>query len=196
MNSKISSNHESLAREAALAYAESDTVGALIEILDEGDNTKSYVFASTLKGYLGWRWSVTLFEADPKNPTLSEVMLLPGEESLVAPAWVPWSERLADYKALQAELEAQAAADAAEAAEAEVADEEEDDDDDKWVEPVDEEDSEDESDDDEPEEADETVLAATDLEPGEDAESEAEDAGDRPPRSARRNRRWGRKKDR
>jgi hypothetical protein len=189
MNSKISSNHESVAREAALAYAESDTVGALIEILDEGDHTNSYVFASTLKGYLGWRWSVTLFEADPKNPTLSEVMLLPGEESLVAPAWVPWSERLADYKALQAELDAQAAADAAEAVEAEVADEDEDEDedDDNWVEPVEEDDSDDDSED---------VLAAPDLEPGEDAESETEDAGDRPPRSARRNRRWGRKKDR
>jgi hypothetical protein len=40
-----------------------------------------------------------------------------GEESLAAPAWVPWSERLADYQALQAELEKQAALDAEEESE-------------------------------------------------------------------------------
>ena len=193
MTKKISSNHEAVAREAALAYAESDTVGALIETVDEGDHTTSYIFSSTLKGYLGWRWSVTLFEGDPKNPTLSEVMLLPGEDSLVAPAWVPWSERLADWKALQAELEAQAAAEAAEAEEAaesesEDADEDyEEDDDAKWAEPDDSFDLADEEED---------ALAPADLEPGEDAKSDAEDAGDRPPRSARRNRRWGEKKDR
>lgn len=202
MTKQISSNHESVAREAALAYAESETVGPLIETVDEGDHTTSYIFSSTLKGYLGWRWSVTLFEGDPKNPTLSEVMLLPGEESLVAPAWVPWSERLADWKALQAELEAQATAEAAEAAAAEEAESESDDDDDddaKWAEAE----SDDEEDtsaqaesEDEDEDDVEDALASTDLEPGEDSKSDSEDAGDRPPRSARRNRRWGKKKDR
>jgi hypothetical protein len=42
------------------------------------------------------------------------VVLTAGEDSLAAPAWVPWSERLADYQALQAELEKQAALDAEE----------------------------------------------------------------------------------
>ncbi len=210
MTNKIS--HEAVAREAALAYAESPSVGALIETVDEGDNTVSYIFASTLKGYLGWRWSVTLFEGDPKNPTLSEVMLLPGEESLVAPAWVPWSERLADWKALQAELEAQAAAEAAEAAELEGADDSDDDSeesDDNWVDPDESFEASEVEHDLEHEEkhvleevgplaVDEEAadLAATDLEPGEDAKPETEEASDRPPRFARRNRRWGRKKDR
>jgi len=31
-------------------------------------------------------------------PTISEVLLLPTDSSLNAPAWVPWSERLADYQ--------------------------------------------------------------------------------------------------
>ena len=219
MTKQISATHEGIAREAALAYAESATVGALIETVDEGDSTVSYIFDSTLKGYLGWRWSVTLFEGDPKNPTLSEVMLLPGVDSLVAPAWVPWSERLADWKALQAELEAQAAAEAAEAAELEgdedseddAEDEADDEAEDNWVEPDENFDKADElhnleheeahvlevvesTSDDSEEEADE--LAATDLEPGEDAKPEAEEASDRPPRFARRNRRWGKKKDR
>jgi hypothetical protein len=41
--------------------------------------------------------------------------MVPGEDSLVAPKWVPWSERLADYQALQLELERQAFIDAANA---------------------------------------------------------------------------------
>ncbi len=213
MTKQISATHEAVAREAALAYAESATVGALIETVDEGDNTVSYIFDSTLKGYLGWRWSVTLFEGDPKNPTLSEVMLLPGVDSLVAPAWVPWSERLADWKALQAELEAQAAAEAAELEGDEDSEDEADEDtddeaEDNWVEPDENFDKADDLEheeqrvlevletvsDDLEEETDE--LAATDLEPGEDAKPEAEEASDRPPRFARRNRRWGKKKDR
>ena len=213
MTKQISATHEAVAREAALAYAESATVGALIETVDEGDNTVSYIFDSTLKGYRGWRWSVTLFEGDPKNPTLSEVMLLPGVDSLVAPAWVPWSERLADWKALQAELEAQAAAEAAELEGDEDSEDEADEDtddeaEDNWVEPDENFDKADDLEheeqrvlevletvsDDLEEETDE--LAATDLEPGEDAKPEAEEASDRPPRFARRNRRWGKKKDR
>jgi hypothetical protein len=54
--------------------------------------------------------------------------LLPSAESLVAPDWIPWSERLADYKALQAELEAQAFLDAAEADEDSEDDSDEDED--------------------------------------------------------------------
>jgi hypothetical protein len=57
-----------------------------------------------------------MFSDGTDAPTVSEVLLLPTGESLQAPAWVPWSERLADYQALQAELEA-AAAEAAESAE-------------------------------------------------------------------------------
>jgi hypothetical protein len=41
--------------------------------------------------------------------------MVPGEDSLIAPNWVPWAERLADYQALQVELEKQAALDAEEA---------------------------------------------------------------------------------
>jgi hypothetical protein len=41
--------------------------------------------------------------------------MVPGEDSLIAPKWIPWSERLADYQALQLELERQAFIDAANA---------------------------------------------------------------------------------
>lgn len=46
-------------------------------------------------GYRGWRWAVTVARASrAKLITLDEVVLLPGPDSLLAPEWVPWSERL------------------------------------------------------------------------------------------------------
>jgi hypothetical protein len=93
----------------AALVAEGVAFGALLGTADEGDATVTYLFENQLKGYKDWTWQVTLYQPKGQQPTVSELLLLPGEGALVAPAWVPWSERLADYKALQAELEAQAA---------------------------------------------------------------------------------------
>ncbi len=55
----------------------------------------THSFASTLPGYVGWYWAVTLARAvDEESITVDEVVLLPGEQALLAPAWVPWHERL------------------------------------------------------------------------------------------------------
>ena len=155
------------------------SVGAFIEAIDEGDNTVSYLFKSELKGYVDWRWSVTVYQPDGAEPTLSEFVLLPGEGSLVAPDWVPWSERLADYKALQAELEAQAALDAEEAEDGDESDDVEDADEEE-VEIVD---------------VDEDELLSPVPDESEATESDTEDAGKRPPRSRGRNRRGKSKKN-
>ena len=171
---KKSKSQDNTAFALEVLKSEKLSVGAFIEAVDEGDNTWSYLFKSELKGYLDWRWSVTVYQPEGAEPTLSEYVLLPGEGSLVAPDWVPWSERLADYKALQAELEAQAALDAEEA-----------------------EDGEDESEDDEVEivDIDEDELLAPVADQSESSESDTEDAGQRPPRSRGRNRRGKNKKN-
>ena len=120
------------AQEAARLTGGRRAVGDYIRTDEEEPGLRSYIFQSTLRGYLGWFWSVTIFQPAGQEPTISEVVMMPGAESLVAPNWIPWSERLADYKALQAELEAQAALDAEEAAAlAEGSDEADDDDDDE-----------------------------------------------------------------
>ena len=99
-----------LAKKAAVELAGNLAVGDYLEQIEEGKGLVTYLFESKQKGYVGWRWSVTLFQQNQKSQiTVSEVLMLPGPDSVVAPAWVPWSERLADYRALQAELEAQAA---------------------------------------------------------------------------------------
>jgi len=55
----------------------------------------THAFASTLPGYRGWYWAVTVARlADTDEVTVDEVVLLPGEAALLAPAWVPWRERV------------------------------------------------------------------------------------------------------
>ena len=106
-----------LAREVAIESYGSAAVGDFSHTQQEAqDGVISYLFKSKLKGYPDWLICVTLF-VEGWETTVSEVTLAPGDTSLVAPKWVPWSERLADYKALQAALEAEAAAAAALAAE-------------------------------------------------------------------------------
>lgn len=181
------------ARTALIEATSKSKVGNFIEVIDEGENVASYLFENNQKGYVGWRWSVTIFQANSKEPaTVSEIVLMPGPDSLVAPDWVPWSERLADYKALQLELEKQAALEAEEA-------EESDDDADLDVEDddaddLDAEDDESESNDSESESLEsqsaeqptESESAVSDLEEGEDAENDSENTGRKPPRFLRR----------
>jgi len=46
-------------------------------------------------GYAGWRWAVTMARVPRgRTATITEVALIPGAESLMAPAWVPWSDRV------------------------------------------------------------------------------------------------------
>jgi hypothetical protein len=55
----------------------------------------THSFASRLPGYVGWFWAVTLARVPGADEvTVDEVVLLPGEQALLAPAWVPWHERL------------------------------------------------------------------------------------------------------
>jgi hypothetical protein len=55
----------------------------------------THSFASRLPGYVGWYWAVTVAAVPgEEHVTVDEVVLLPGEQALLAPAWVPWHERL------------------------------------------------------------------------------------------------------
>jgi hypothetical protein len=57
--------------------------------------TATHSFASRQPGYVGWHWAVTLATVPGDDEvTVDEVVLLPGERALLAPAWVPWHERL------------------------------------------------------------------------------------------------------
>jgi len=97
-----------LARGALLEVTPAQTVGSVVGHVADGDHVLSLHFAADLPGYPGWHWSVTLARVEDAEPTVLETELLPGERALLAPEWVPWSERLAEYRASQAAAAAEA----------------------------------------------------------------------------------------
>ena len=61
----------------------------------ESDRVVTHQFACLNPAYVGWRWAVTVSRAArAKVVTVSESVLLPGPDSLLAPDWVPWTERV------------------------------------------------------------------------------------------------------
>ncbi|WP_432483168.1 DUF3027 domain-containing protein [Kineococcus esterisolvens] len=84
-----------LARAAAEEVADEGTVGEHLGASAEAERLVSHAFDCLLPGYRGWRWTVTLTRASrARNVTVNEVCLLPGEDALRAPEWLPWSERI------------------------------------------------------------------------------------------------------
>jgi len=88
--------HQGFAEKAAKESAPVGGVGKFLGTVDEEANVVSYRFQANMKEYVGWEWNVVVFQAKKADPTISEVVLLPGKESIVAPDWVPWSERRAE----------------------------------------------------------------------------------------------------
>lgn len=88
------------ARAALAPVANPDEIGAHLEVRDEGQRLASHYFECLKKGYRGWRWVATLARSPrARSATVCEISLLPGPDSLLAPPWVPWSERLAREQA-------------------------------------------------------------------------------------------------
>ncbi len=92
-----------LARSAAIDEAAFDVgpvaaevaVGEHQDARPEGEGALTHFFAACKPGYRGWRWAVTLaWVGDGEPVTVSEVVLVPGPDALVAPVWVPWQERV------------------------------------------------------------------------------------------------------
>ncbi|WP_308491491.1 DUF3027 domain-containing protein [Microbacterium terrisoli] len=97
-----------LARAALLDVTGPDTIGDAAGYSVEPDGVVSLRFANLMLGYPGWFWTVSLAVVEGAEPTVLEVELLPGDEALLAPDWVPWAERLAEFQAQQAAADAQA----------------------------------------------------------------------------------------
>jgi len=84
-----------LAKDAAQVVAGLAVVGEHVEVEAEAERIVTHYFACTDRAYTDWRWAVTVVRAPrSKTVTVDEVVLLPGPTALMAPAWVPWSERL------------------------------------------------------------------------------------------------------
>jgi hypothetical protein len=85
-----------LAREAAEEIAEAGTVGEHLGLVMEGERIGTHRFVCTARAYRGWTWAVTLARVPrSKHVTVCETNLLPGEDALLSPEWVPYAQRLA-----------------------------------------------------------------------------------------------------
>lgn len=83
-----------LARAAAVELGVGE-VGAYVGAHAEEPLVVTHTFTATVPGYTGWNWAVTVARtADSDHVTVDEVVLLPGADALLAPEWVPWSERM------------------------------------------------------------------------------------------------------
>jgi hypothetical protein len=72
-----------------------DAVGEHLGVVAEGDRVVTHLFACLQPAYRGWQWATTLTRASrSKQVTIDETVLLPGPDAVLAPEWVPWSERL------------------------------------------------------------------------------------------------------
>lgn len=84
-----------LAREAAAEAAGESQLGDHLGYSAEAERVVTHYFASTNQGYVGWRWAVTVTRASRQRvASVNEVVLLPGDDAILAPPWVPWAERV------------------------------------------------------------------------------------------------------
>jgi Protein of unknown function (DUF3027) len=95
---------QKFALSALLEVQPPSTVGEFVSETDEGDSVVTYRFATTLEGYPGWNWAIAVAHLPEEEPTIVESELLPAEGALLAPDWVPWSDRMDDYRAAQLAL--------------------------------------------------------------------------------------------
>jgi len=83
------------ARAALVEQVGDSVVGDHVAAVAESDGVATHYFVCTQAGYPGWRWAVTVAHvAGDDGVTIDEVVLLPGDEAIIAPAWVPWRERI------------------------------------------------------------------------------------------------------
>ena len=91
-----------LAEPFALAHAvavevaeEPEQVGDPVAAVPLGDGVTDFRLAARIRGYEGWQWSVTLYhDEDAGAWTVNESSLIPTDEALMPPAWIPWKDRL------------------------------------------------------------------------------------------------------
>jgi hypothetical protein len=80
---------------AAAEEAAPGLVGDYVGASADDTRVVTHLFATLDPGYQGWLWAVTVARASrSRTVTVDDIVLLPGDGALLAPDWVPWSERL------------------------------------------------------------------------------------------------------
>jgi hypothetical protein len=106
-NRRVMTAARAVKPDTVLVQAAEDARAALLDLVDindvgdhlghraEAERVVTHFFACNRGGYRGWRWAVTVARAPRlKHVTVDEVVLLPGDEAIVAPPWVPYRDRI------------------------------------------------------------------------------------------------------
>ncbi len=92
---KILGQAVDFAREALTDITIPERVGEHVGMVQEAERLVTHAFECLMAGYRGWYWTVSLVRAPrSKNVSVAELSILPGEDALLAPDWIPWADRL------------------------------------------------------------------------------------------------------
>ncbi len=70
-------------------------VGEHLAATPEDEGVVTHNFACSENGYPGWEWAVTVARTPGADTvTIDEIVMLPGADAIIAPAWVPWRDRI------------------------------------------------------------------------------------------------------
>ena len=85
-----------IAKQAVIEDAgKREYVGEFYSVDSDEERIATYLFEAKLPGYDGWCWAVTVAKVDEQSaPTICDVVLLPGTKALLAPNWIPYSQRI------------------------------------------------------------------------------------------------------
>ncbi|WP_158595456.1 DUF3027 domain-containing protein [Galactobacter caseinivorans] len=83
------------AREALAPVAPDAHVGGHLGVSADAERLVTHRFEALVPGYRGWEWYVSLARPSRgKEATVCESGIVPGPDALLAPPWVPWSDRM------------------------------------------------------------------------------------------------------
>ncbi|MFZ9750944.1 MAG: DUF3027 domain-containing protein [Candidatus Nanopelagicales bacterium] len=85
---------QEVARDALTEVTDAAHVGKHISTQPTSERTAIVTFEAKMPGYQNWNWLVMLSWLDASHLTIDEVAMVPTDDALIAPAWVPWSDRL------------------------------------------------------------------------------------------------------
>ena len=83
------------ARAALKEQVGASVVGEHLGASPEDEGVVTHRFACSENGYPGWVWAVTVAHVEgAAEVTVDEVVMLPGDDAIIAPPWVPWRDRI------------------------------------------------------------------------------------------------------
>ena len=90
----MSTETRQIARAALEESVDEGAFGDHLGRLEDGPGLLTERFTCELPGYRGWYWAVSLSVLPGAEPTVNDIVLLPGDTAIVAPPWKPYRERI------------------------------------------------------------------------------------------------------